>query len=179
MGLIAIEGMKFYAFHGYYPEEELIGTEFLVDVYVEVNISTAAANDNLSDTVNYETIFRIAKAEMSKKSKLIESVAQRIIFKIKSFYANIEGLKVRISKLHPPLGSPVARTFIELSENYRRQCGKCKKDIFVQIEGDCWEKFGRVFPERKSSMISTFGNNLCKQCIEPYLIVNSNDDTDE
>ena len=52
MGLIAIEGMKFYAFHGYYPQEQLIGTEFLVDVYVEVNTTTAAANDSLSDTIN-------------------------------------------------------------------------------------------------------------------------------
>jgi dihydroneopterin aldolase len=86
--MIAIEGMKFYAFHGYYPQEQLIGTEFLVDVYVEVNISKAGNSDQLSDTVNYETIYRIVKAEMSKKSKLIEHVAQRIIFKIKSFYAH-------------------------------------------------------------------------------------------
>jgi dihydroneopterin aldolase len=176
--MIAIEGMKFYAFHGYYPQEQLIGTEFLVDVYVEVNISKAGNSDQLSDTVNYETIYRIVKAEMSKKSKLIEHVAQRIIFKIKSFYAHIEGLKVRISKLNPPLGNPVARTFVELHENYRKQCGKCKKEILVQFDGDCWEKYGRLFPERKANLLSNFGNNLCQQCIEPYLIPKSDSDAE-
>ena len=176
MGLIAIEGMKFYAFHGYYPEEQLIGTEFMVDVYVGVNISTAAESDQLTDTVNYETIFRISKAEMSKKSKLIEHVAQRIMNKIKTFYANIESLKIRISKFNPPLGSTVNRTFIELSEDFKKQCGKCKKVIFVQEEGDCWEKYGKVFPERKNSMSSNYGKDLCKACIEPYLIQNPSEE---
>jgi dihydroneopterin aldolase len=177
MGLIAIEGMKFYAYHGYYPQEQLIGTEFLVDVYVEVNTTSAGNSDQLSDTVNYETIFRIAKAEMAKKSKLIENVAQRIIYRIKTFYANIEGLKVRISKLNPPLGNPVSRTYIELSENYKQQCEKCKKGILVQVEGDCWEKYGRVFPERKATMQRNYGNNLCRQCIEPYLIQKTEEDS--
>jgi 7,8-dihydroneopterin aldolase/epimerase/oxygenase len=179
MGIIAIEGMKFYAFHGYYRQEQLIGTEFLVDVYVEVNITKAANSDQLIDTVNYETIYRIAKAEMSKKSKLIENVAERIIFKIKSFYANIEGLKVRISKLNPPLGNPVARTFIEMNENYRKHCGKCNKEILVQSDGDCWEKYGRIFPERKANLLSNFGNNLCRLCIEPYLIQKPDDNAED
>jgi dihydroneopterin aldolase len=177
MGLIAIEGIKFYAYHGYYPQEQLIGTEFLVDVYVEVNTTSAGNSDQLADTVNYETIFRIAKAEMAKKSNLIENVAQRIIYRIKTFYANIEGLKVRISKLNPPLGSSVSRTYIELSENYRKQCAKCKKAILVQVEGDCWEKYGRVFPERKATLLSNYGNNLCRQCIEPYLIQKIEEDS--
>jgi len=175
MGVIAIEGMKFYAFHGYYPQEQLIGGEFIVDIYLEVDYLSAAKNDELSETINYETVFRISKAEMSKKSKLIESVAQRILLKIKSFYGNLESLRIRISKMNPPLGSPVSRTYVELNENFRKQCGKCKKAILVQTEGDCWEKYGRVFPERRAIMLNSFGNNLCKQCIEPYLIQNSDE----
>jgi dihydroneopterin aldolase len=170
MGLIAIEGMEFYAYHGYYPEEQLIGTGYLVDVYVTVNTVAVVKSDELSDTVNYETIYRISKMEMSKNSKLIETVAQRIIDRIKSIFDNIESLTVRISKLNPPLGSSVQRTFIELSENYLSKCGKCQKPILVQQQGDCWNKYGKIYPETQATLSRNYGKNLCKNCIEPYLL---------
>lgn len=177
MGIIAIEGMRFQAYHGYYPEEQILGTEYLVDVYVTVNTSNVSKSDKLADTVNYVTIFRISKAEMSINSKLIETVAQRIIDRIKSLFGNIEELKIRISKLNPPLGSTVTRTFIELHEDYRSKCGKCKKDILVQNDGDCWIKYGRLFEETKLTLFRNFGNNICESCIEPYLFkVNSSDE---
>jgi dihydroneopterin aldolase len=48
----------------------------------------------------------------------------------------------------------------------------------VQFDGDCWEKHGRLFPERKANLLSNFGNNLCQQCIEPYLIPKSDSDAE-
>jgi 7,8-dihydroneopterin aldolase/epimerase/oxygenase len=176
MGIIAIEGMRFQAYHGYYPEEQILGTEYLVDVYITVNTSSVSKSDKLADTVNYETIFRISKGEMSINSKLIETVAQRIIDRIKSLFGNIEELKIRISKLNPPLGSTVTRTFIELHEDYRSKCGKCKKNILVQNEGDCWTKYGRLFDETKLTLFRNFGNNLCKSCLQPYIAVKNQEE---
>jgi dihydroneopterin aldolase len=170
MGLIAIEGIKFYAYHGYYPEEQILGTDYLVDVYAEVNTGLVVKSDNLSDTVNYETIYRIVKVEMSKKSKLIETVAQRIINRIKSIFDNIETLKVRISKLHPPLGSSVARSYVELTESYITKCDKCQKNFLSQTPGDAWTKHGKIYPETQATLMRTFGKNICKACLTPYFI---------
>lgn len=112
---IALEGMQFYAYHGYYPEEQLIGTYYLVDVYLDTNIGLAADFDELGGTVNYETVYTICRLEMKTKSKLIEHVAQRILNRIEEQFPEVFAAMVRISKLHPSLGNPVARSYVELS----------------------------------------------------------------
>ncbi|MFT5645393.1 MAG: dihydroneopterin aldolase, partial [Aureispira sp.] len=98
MGLIALEGMEFYAYHGFYPEEQLIGGDYIIDVYLETDFDEAANQDALEVTINYETIYRIVKVEMQKNSKLLETIAQRIINKIIGICTTVEGLKVRVTK---------------------------------------------------------------------------------
>lgn len=114
MSKVALEGMQFYAFHGYYEEERLMGTYFIVDVYVDTNFMMAASTDDLGGTVNYETIYFICRVEMKRTAKLIETVAQRIHNKLSALFTSASGITVRISKMNPPLGGPVARSFVEV-----------------------------------------------------------------
>lgn len=115
MAKVALEGMEFYAYHGFYAEEQLIGHRYIIDVYVETNISVAAATDDLYKTVNYETIYLVCKVEMRKTTKLIETVAQRILSRLGSqFGKKAQNITVRIRKLHPALGGKVACSFIEV-----------------------------------------------------------------
>ena len=51
MGLIKIEDMEFYAFHGHYREEQIVGNRFLVDLEIETDMTAAAASDDLDDAV--------------------------------------------------------------------------------------------------------------------------------
>jgi dihydroneopterin aldolase len=170
MGLIAIEGIKLFAYHGYYAEEQIIGSEYLIDVYAEINSNLATKSDQLSDTLNYETIYRIVKVQMSNKSKLIETVAQRIIERIKSIFENVLSLKVRISKLNPPLGSVVSRTYFEIFEDYQKNCLRCNQTFLSHFEADCWTKHGTIPDETRLTLTRNYGNNLCKNCLSPYLI---------
>ncbi len=121
MAVIALEGMKFYAYHGFYQEERLIGGYFLVDVYIETNIQAAALeNDDLLGTINYETVFAICKRLMAVPVKLLEKVAYSILQEITDLANSsnhIRQVKVRVSKLNPPLAGQVARTFIEVDKN--------------------------------------------------------------
>ncbi len=55
---VSLEGVRFFAYHGYYPEEQILGTEFIVDVDTELEVFTAG-EDDISNTVNYEKIFQI------------------------------------------------------------------------------------------------------------------------
>ena len=121
MGLIAVEGMQFYAHHGYYKEEQIIGGQYMVDVYLDVDFSAAAAHDNLNETVNYEGVYRIVKDVMLEKSSLIEHVGQRIIEKIHEEIKNISSLKVRVSKMNPPLKGTVRRVFIEIEKDFKNK----------------------------------------------------------
>ena len=176
MGLIAIEGIQIYAYHGYYAEEQVLGNYYLVDVYVGVNTKSVVKSDNLADTVNYETIYYIVKVEMNKKAKLLETVAQKIVNRIKSIFENVETLKVRISKLNPPLGGTVARTFVEFEESYIVVCDKCKKNFLSHEPGDCWTRHGKVYPETQATLQRTYGKNMCKNCLEPYFIKEREED---
>lgn len=117
MAKIALEGMHFYAYHGFYEEEQIIGGEYIVDVFVETNIAQAAATDDLYQTVNYESIFLICQAEMRKPTQLIEAVAQRIYNKLDYLFPTLNGIVVKIKKLAPPLGGRVDCASVEIGSS--------------------------------------------------------------
>ncbi|MEM1327769.1 MAG: dihydroneopterin aldolase [Bacteroidota bacterium] len=116
MAVIALEGMKFQAYHGYYDEEQLMGGEFILDVYVtKASVAQAAASDDLLGTINYETIYFICKSEMKKTSKMIETVAQNILNRLRQQYdGEAQNIKVRLRKMYPPMGGPVECAYIEI-----------------------------------------------------------------
>ncbi len=114
--VIALEGMHFWAKIGYYEEEQLVGNEIHVDVYVDTKDIVLDGNDDLGSTLNYETIDQLCRLEMKKPVKLLETTAINIHRRIHSQYQDkgIE-VKVRISKISPPLNGPVDRAYIEIS----------------------------------------------------------------
>jgi 7,8-dihydroneopterin aldolase/epimerase/oxygenase len=108
-GRIALEGLEFHAFHGVYPHERESGNWFEIDIAVEADFSDGAAQDDLRGTVNYETLFRLVKEEMEQPSKLLETVAEKIVNDVFIQLPAVSMVELKISKLNPPIG------------------GKCKK----------------------------------------------------
>lgn len=105
--IIEVNGIQCYAFHGCMPEEKKTGGKYLVDVAVYYDFENAANSDNLKDTVDYCTIYNIVQKEMSIPTKLIESVAKKMAVSIKSNFNAIEKIKVRVTKLSPPINGLV------------------------------------------------------------------------
>ena len=110
---VALEGVRFFAFHGYYPEEQKAGNEFLLDIETEMLV-VENLNDELSDTVNYERLFEIASAEMAIPRKLLETVAQRILKSMIGEFPALETIRVSIRKLNLPVKGEVKNSLIEL-----------------------------------------------------------------
>jgi dihydroneopterin aldolase len=104
MGQISIENMEFYAFHGHYHEEQIVGSKFLVNLNIEADLDRASDSDALKDTINYQAVYRVVKEEMEKKSKLLESIAKRIIDSIYIHFEGIQKVTVKVSKMNPPIG---------------------------------------------------------------------------
>ena len=86
---IIIEDLKIYAYHGALPEENLIGTYYLLNVEVHADLWKAVGTDDLHDTINYAEINGIIHNEMKIPSKLMEHVAGRILKNIKVKYNKI------------------------------------------------------------------------------------------
>jgi dihydroneopterin aldolase len=109
--------MEFFAHHGCYEEEQIIGNHFLVDFFCEVDTSEAEQSDELLKTVDYQAIYQLIKEEMAINSKLLEHLALRIINRIMKTFPSIEESEVRISKMNPPVGGKVERVSVALSSS--------------------------------------------------------------
>jgi len=107
MGLLNLEGMAFYAHHGYYTEERTRGNNYVVDVQISTDLDKAGDSDDLGDAVNYETIYKICQTQMDNPRHLIESVVKSIAEEIRATFTEIEYVRVEVKKLKPELGGPV------------------------------------------------------------------------
>jgi len=110
---IALHGAEFFAFHGFYPEEQVLGTKFIVDVEVSFIPVNDIKEDNIINTIDYEKIYTIVDAKMKHTRKLIETVAQSIADQLKEKYPFVKHIKVSIKKMNPPLKGRVAYSAIE------------------------------------------------------------------
>jgi 7,8-dihydroneopterin aldolase/epimerase/oxygenase len=115
MGLIQIEGMEFYSFHGHYKEERKVGNRFLVDLTIEAEMEKPADSDNLKDAVNYQQAYQIVKQEMEKKSYLLEHLAARILNALFSEMVGIRKATVKVTKMNPPMGGKIGSVSVTMS----------------------------------------------------------------
>jgi len=116
MGKIVIEEMEFYAFHGHYQEEQIVGNRFLVDLELETNLSAPAKSDQLDDALNYQQAYKLIKNEMRRtKSNLLENIGKRILDALFREMKGIEQATIRIRKMHPPMGGPIQSVGVTMS----------------------------------------------------------------
>ncbi len=113
---VALEGIRFFAFHGFYPEEQITGCEFIVDIFTESQIY-GSGDDQLGNTVNYERLFEIAKLEMAHPRKLIETVAHAMLDRIRHEFLAAKSIRICIHKMNPPLAGEVEKATVELIYN--------------------------------------------------------------
>ncbi|HCY97593.1 dihydroneopterin aldolase [uncultured Polaribacter sp.] len=116
MGIIQVNNIKLYAFHGCLDEEAKIGSEYRVDVEVKADLRKSAKTDDLADTVDYVHLNHIVKEEMAIRSKLLEEVAQRILNRFFKELRKVKKAKVSVSKINPPIGGNVAEVVIILTK---------------------------------------------------------------
>ena len=107
MGQIYLENIRTYSHHGCMKEETVIGSEYRVDLWVDADLTVASLSDDLKDTPDYVVLHEIVVDEMKMPSYLLEHVAQRIIDRIKSSVRDLDHVRVRISKINPPIGGDV------------------------------------------------------------------------
>ncbi len=110
---VALRDVKCFALHGFYPEEQLIGNHFIVDLDTE--FSPNGFDDDLTQTVNYEDLNEIILQEMNHTQKLLETVLKNIISKVVVLYPFIETVNVSIRKINPPMPGQIGHSFVKLS----------------------------------------------------------------
>jgi len=115
---VALHDAEFFAYHGYYPEEQLLGNRFVISIKVAFEQEERKLErDNLEQTVNYEDLYGIAEEEMKNPRQLLETVAQAIADRIKLKFSYLIHTTVTVKKLNPPLKGRVRASSVTVS-NY-------------------------------------------------------------
>ena len=102
MGLITVEGIRVFAFHGHLPEEKKLGGHFIVNVWVNVDTLVVQKSDDLNDTVDYVKIIDVVKEQMDVRANMIEVPAKRIANAILQL-KKVQKVKVEVEKIQPPI----------------------------------------------------------------------------
>ncbi|PKP00322.1 MAG: dihydroneopterin aldolase [Bacteroidetes bacterium HGW-Bacteroidetes-8] len=116
--LIELIGMEFYAYHGCFKEEQIIGNRFMVNFSVETEMERPGLTDNLLDALNYQELYNMIKEEIETASKLLENVALRILERANRDFPAIKWAQISISKLNPPIGGKVEASRVVMSRSY-------------------------------------------------------------
>ena len=102
MGLITVEGIRVFAYHGHLPEEAVLGGHFIVNVWVEADTVEVEKTDDLKQTVDYVKIIDIVKEQMVIRANMIEVPAKRIVDAILPLN-KVKKVTVELEKVLPPI----------------------------------------------------------------------------
>ena len=105
---IAVERMRFHARHGVSEQERAVGNDFEVTLEVAYPLAAAMESDALTDTLDYTRLYDAVAQEMAIPSRLLERVAGRILARLSSEFPLIEGGKLTVTKLSPPISGEMA-----------------------------------------------------------------------
>lgn len=102
---IYLRNVRFHAFHGVLPQEGIVGNDYLVNLVLDYDFSSAMQTDDLQGTLNYAEVYQKVREEMAVHSKLLEHVAGRIAHRLFSDFPEIQKLQLSITKVNPPMGA--------------------------------------------------------------------------
>lgn len=104
-GIVRLVNAVFYAHHGVMQEEHRIGGRYEVDVAMELDIEAAARHDDLTETVDYERIYRLVQEIVTQnRFYLIERLAYLIARAVIDAYPRVKAVEVTVRKPNPPVG---------------------------------------------------------------------------
>ena len=115
-GIISLEGLEFHAYHGVYAHERSSGNKFEVDITVEAKLQEKVLEDDLSGTINYESLYAVVKEEMERPSKLLETVGYGIAQRVLAKFEEALQVEIKISKFNPPIGGVCRKATVSVRQ---------------------------------------------------------------
>lgn len=106
--LIEIKGLFGFGHHGLFDDERETGQGFLVDAYLELDLTAASRSDLLIDTINYSAVCDLILAQVvGPPVTLIERLAGQIADLILLEYPKVKSVRVTVHKPDAPVAAKV------------------------------------------------------------------------
>jgi dihydroneopterin aldolase len=116
---IILNGIQFYGYHGVPDAEQATGHRYEVDLCLETDITTAAATDDVTQTVDYGALAReVLDLGTGRQFRLIEALAGAIADQLLQSHPRVAAVTVRVKKRLPPIPGVVEYAAVEIT---RRQ----------------------------------------------------------
>ena len=113
---IHVENIRTKSFHGCLKEEAIIGGDYRTDVWIMLKKEYSIKTDELDQTVDYGVVAKLVVDEMGVRSKLIESVCERIVNRIFCLSKNIDWVEVKVCKINPPIDGDVQNVSVVIKK---------------------------------------------------------------
>ncbi len=96
---IQLTGMVFFGHHGTLAPERELGQRFIVDIDLQCDLRPAARADDLTQALDYSAVYRSARAILTGPPvRLTETLAERIADAVLAEHAQVEVVRVRVTK---------------------------------------------------------------------------------
>ncbi|UYQ77693.1 2-amino-4-hydroxy-6-hydroxymethyldihydropteridine diphosphokinase [Glutamicibacter sp. JL.03c] len=116
MDRISIYGISATGYHGVFEHEKRDGQEFIIDVVLHVDITRAAASDNVLDTVHYGEVSELVVEQIQAGPwDLIEKLGSEIADAILAAYPSVQHIDVVVHKPQAPIPVPFTDVTISLT----------------------------------------------------------------
>ncbi|MEN9386739.1 MAG: Dihydroneopterin aldolase [Bacteroidota bacterium] len=112
---VGLEDVRFFAYHGLFSEERILGNWFTLTVRVAKRVDTFTF-ERLDQTFDYGVIYDICREIMAEPVDLLETVASQISERLKSSFEGLSRYEIHVTKDQPPLGMKKGKSCVSLIE---------------------------------------------------------------
>lgn len=99
---VVLKNIRIQHTHGLFPEEELTGGEFEVNLVAAYEPLTVPIL-KIEDTIDYTILYSIVKERMMKRTQLLETLVTEIALEIMDRFEIVREVKISIHKLNAPV----------------------------------------------------------------------------
>lgn len=118
---IIISGLKVFAWHGVYEEEQEKGQNFIVNAKLSLDTSLAGESDSLEDSVDYGKVCLFINDFMRiNRFNLLEAVANQMARKIMVKFPLTQSVELEIMKPEAPIPLPFENVSVKITRSWHR-----------------------------------------------------------
>lgn len=98
---IHLHQLKFFAYHGLYDAERILGGEF--EVNADIEFDTPGYIQQIEETIDYTAMYKLISVRMAKPTHLLETVAQDIAVLVHEADPRVKKITIQINKKAAPI----------------------------------------------------------------------------
>jgi dihydroneopterin aldolase len=113
---IHLSKLRFYAYHGLFAEERILGSHYELDL--SITLDTNERVSSLDRSIDYAAVFELVKKRMAVPTELLETLAADIAASIHQNFSHARSLTISIHKEDPPISQMQGSVGVSLTKTF-------------------------------------------------------------